>query len=56
VIVIVATYRRVVTQPKAYNCQLLEEKNIYSCEKQEDSSSKEEYPEEPQYEENFLLK
>jgi hypothetical protein len=39
-----------------YNCRLQEEKNIYSYEKQEDNSSKAEYPEEQQYEENFLPK
>ena len=43
-------------QLEGYSCQLLEEKNMYSCERQEDSSSREEYPEEPQHEENFLPK
>ena len=40
-------------QPKIYNRQLRGEKNIYSCEKQEDNSSKEEGSEGRQYEENF---
>jgi len=43
-------------QHRVYNCELLGEKNIYSCEKQEDTSSKVEYPEERQYGENLLPK
>ena len=39
-----------------YSRQLYGEKNIYSCEKQEDNSSKAECPEERQCEENFLPK